>query len=162
MGNQFHRWLLALLAWPLLPLCGMACDCPYYGAPYKAFANTPAVFVGRVVKVSTIDRKAPSGDEYKDRLVFFGDGLGRRRLWLRIPRGRRIPRLRISAPGNGKVVHGNLPTHSAAVGSSRGLAILKQEERPFPRSGYRGKDRRARFQKPNPSGRLPGGNTSVG
>jgi hypothetical protein len=71
MGNQFHRWLLALLAWPLLPLCGMACDCPYYGAPCKAFANTPTVFVGRVVKVSTIDRKTASGDEYKDRLVFF-------------------------------------------------------------------------------------------
>jgi len=71
MGNQFHRWLLALLAWPLLPLCGMACDCPYHGAPCKAFANTPTVFVGRVVKVSTIDRKTASGDEYKDRLVFF-------------------------------------------------------------------------------------------
>ena len=71
MGNQFHRWLLALLAWPLLPLCGTACDCPYYGAPCKAFANTPTVFVGRVVKVSTIDRKTASGDEYKDRLVFF-------------------------------------------------------------------------------------------
>jgi hypothetical protein len=41
MENQFHRWLLALLAWPLLPLCGMACDCPYYGAPCKAFANMP-------------------------------------------------------------------------------------------------------------------------
>jgi hypothetical protein len=60
MGNQFHRWLLALLAWPLLPLCGMACDCPYHGAPCKAFANTPTVFVGRVVKVSTIDRKTAS------------------------------------------------------------------------------------------------------
>ena len=71
MGNQFHRWFLALLAWPLLPLCGMACDCPYHGAPCKAFANTPTVFVGRVVKVSTIDRKTASGDEYKDRLVFF-------------------------------------------------------------------------------------------
>jgi len=70
MGNQFHRWFLALLAWPLLPLCGMACDCPYHGAPCKAFANTPTVFVGRVVKVSTIDRKTASGDEYKDRLVF--------------------------------------------------------------------------------------------
>jgi hypothetical protein len=86
-----------------------------------------------------------------------GDGLGWRRLRLRIPPGRRIPRLRISAPGNGKVVHGNLPTHSAAVGSSRGLGILKQEERPFPQSGNRGNDRRARFLEPNPSGRLPGG-----
>src|SRR4029077_15021788 len=51
MENQFHRWLLALLAWSLLPLCGMACDCPYYGAPCKAFANTPTVFAGRVVKI---------------------------------------------------------------------------------------------------------------
>jgi hypothetical protein len=71
MKIQFHRWLLALLAWPLLPLCGMACDCPYYGAPCKAFANTPTVFAGRVVKISTINRKTASGDEYKDRLVFF-------------------------------------------------------------------------------------------
>jgi hypothetical protein len=71
MGNQFHRWLLALLAWSLLPLCVMACDCPYYGAPCKAFANTPTVFAGRVVKISTIDRKTASGVEYKDRLVFF-------------------------------------------------------------------------------------------
>ena len=51
MENQFHRWLLALLAWPLLPLCGMACDCPYYGAPCKAFANTPTVLAGRMVKI---------------------------------------------------------------------------------------------------------------
>jgi hypothetical protein len=71
MGNQFHRWLLALLAWSLLPLCVMGCDCPYYGAPCKAFANTPTVFAGRVVKISTIDRKTASGVEYKDRLVFF-------------------------------------------------------------------------------------------
>jgi hypothetical protein len=71
MGNQFHRWCLALLASPLLPLCGMACDCPHYGAPCKAFANTPTVFAGHVVKISTIDRKTASGDEYKDRLVFF-------------------------------------------------------------------------------------------
>ena len=71
MKNQLHGWLLALLTWPLFPLCGKACDCSYAGAPCKAFASTPTVFAGRVVKISTIRLKAPSGDDYEDRLVFF-------------------------------------------------------------------------------------------
>ena len=69
--NQLHRRLLALVAWLLLPVCGWACDCAYPGAPCKAFANTPTVFVGRVTKISTINRHTPAGDNYNDRLVFF-------------------------------------------------------------------------------------------
>jgi hypothetical protein len=71
MKGQFHASLLLILAWALLPFSGKACDCPYAGAPCKAFANTPTVFAGRVVKISTINRKTPSGDHFKDRLVFF-------------------------------------------------------------------------------------------
>jgi hypothetical protein len=71
MRKQFHRWLLVLLPWLLVPLCGKACDCLYVGAPCKAFANTPTVFAGRVVKISTINLETASGDDYKDRLVFF-------------------------------------------------------------------------------------------
>jgi hypothetical protein len=71
MQNPFRTWLLTLLAWPLLPLSAMACDCPYAGAPCKAFANTPTVFAGRVVKISTINRRTPSGDDFTDRVVFF-------------------------------------------------------------------------------------------
>ena len=71
MRRQFHAVLPLLLAWALLPLRSMACDCSYAGAPCKAFANTPTVFAGRVVKISTIRLKAPSGDEFEDRLVSF-------------------------------------------------------------------------------------------
>jgi hypothetical protein len=71
VNKQFRTYLLVLLAWTLLPLCGEACDCPYAGAPCKAFANTPTVFTGRVTKISTINRQAPSGDDFKDRLVLF-------------------------------------------------------------------------------------------
>jgi hypothetical protein len=62
---------LALLVWALLPLSGTACRCGYAGAPCKAFANTPTVFAGRVVKISAIRLKASSGDDYDERLVFF-------------------------------------------------------------------------------------------
>jgi hypothetical protein len=71
MGSKFDRWLLALLTWQLLALCAAACDCGYAGAPCKAFANTPTVFAGRVTKISTINRKTLSGDNFTDRLVFF-------------------------------------------------------------------------------------------
>jgi hypothetical protein len=71
MKNQSRIWLLALLVCVLLPLSATACDCPYAGSPCKAFANTPTVFAGRVVKISPINRKTPSGDDFKDRLVSF-------------------------------------------------------------------------------------------
>jgi len=64
--------LLALMAWALLPLSALACDCGYAGAPCKAFANTPTVFAGRVARILTINRKTQAGDDFKDRLVFFG------------------------------------------------------------------------------------------
>ena len=64
-------FLLAALVWVLVPLSAAACDCGYAGAPCKAFDKTPTVFVGRVVKISTIDLKTASGDDYKDRLVSF-------------------------------------------------------------------------------------------
>jgi hypothetical protein len=60
-----------MVAWLLLPVCAKPCDCPYAGAPCKAFANTPTVFAGRVVQISTINRKTPFGDDFKDRLVSF-------------------------------------------------------------------------------------------
>jgi len=63
--------LLAALVWVLVPPSAAACDCAYAGAPCKAFEKTPTVFVGRVVKISTIDLKTASGDDYKDRLVSF-------------------------------------------------------------------------------------------
>ena len=72
MKKQFRMsLLLAALAWVLVPLSAAACDCGYAGAPCKAFEKTPTVFVGRVVKISTIDLKTASGDDYKDRLVSF-------------------------------------------------------------------------------------------
>lgn len=71
MRKQFHALLPLFLAWALLPLRSMACDCSYAGAPCKAFADTPTVFAGRVVKISTIRLKAPSGDDFEDRLVSF-------------------------------------------------------------------------------------------
>src|SRR5215467_5622602 len=72
MKTQFRMsLLLAALVWVLVPLSAAACDCGYVGAPCKAFEKTPTVFVGRVVKISTIDLKTASGDDYKDRLVSF-------------------------------------------------------------------------------------------
>src|SRR5215470_20169397 len=71
MKNPFPVSLLALLLWISLPLSAAACDCGYAGAPCKAFEKTPTVFVGRVVKISTIDLKTASGVDYKDRLVSF-------------------------------------------------------------------------------------------
>ena len=63
--------LLALVAGGLLPLSAIACDCIHAAEPCKAFANTPTVFAGRVTKISSIDLKTASGDDYKDRLVSF-------------------------------------------------------------------------------------------
>ena len=71
MKNPFPVSLVALLLWMLLPLSAAACDCVYVGPPCKGFEKTPIVFVGRVTKISTIDLKATSGDDYKDRLVSF-------------------------------------------------------------------------------------------
>src|SRR5215467_8851011 len=68
--NTFQTWLLAMV-WMFLPLYGAACDCPSAGAPCKAFAITPTVFAGRVTRISTINRKTPSGVEFKDRLISF-------------------------------------------------------------------------------------------
>ena len=63
--------LLALLLYLLLPCTISACDCGDPGPPCKAFANTPVIFAGRVVKIATIILKAPSGDPYEDRLIHF-------------------------------------------------------------------------------------------
>src|SRR5215469_17889182 len=72
MKRQFRTvLLLALMALALLPLSALACDCGYAGAPCKAFANTPTIFAGRVARISKINRKTQSGDDFKDRLVFF-------------------------------------------------------------------------------------------
>jgi hypothetical protein len=53
------------------PFDASACDCGYSGAPCKAFAQTPYVFSGKVVKISATAIKLPSGDAYQDRLVLF-------------------------------------------------------------------------------------------
>src|ERR1700730_10312049 len=68
MKALFRAWLLTLLFCVLLPHRTSACDCAHSG-PCKAFANTPAVFTGRVAKIATINLKAPSGDLYEDRLI---------------------------------------------------------------------------------------------
>jgi len=46
-----------------------ACDCAYPGAPCKAFANTPYIVSGRVVKIARIQGKSARGFEYSQRLV---------------------------------------------------------------------------------------------
>jgi hypothetical protein len=63
--------LLTLLFCPLLAHTTSACDCADPGPPCKAFANIPVVFAGRVVKIAAISLKAPPGDLYEDRLIFF-------------------------------------------------------------------------------------------
>lgn len=45
--------LSVLFAWMLLPSAARACDCVNAGPACKAFAVTPNVFVGRVVKIGT-------------------------------------------------------------------------------------------------------------
>lgn len=70
MKALFRTGLLTLLFCALLPYRTSACDCGDPGPPCKAFANTPVVFAGRVVKIATISVKAPSGDAYQDRLIF--------------------------------------------------------------------------------------------
>src|SRR5215475_2360794 len=71
MKALFRFGLLTLLYCTLLTLRTSACDCGDPGPPCKALANTPTVFAGRVVKISTIDRQTPSGDDFQNRLVFF-------------------------------------------------------------------------------------------
>ena len=71
MKRRFPRMAPALVAWALLPLYAEACDRGYAGAPCKAFANAPTASDGRVARLSTINRKTPSGDDFTDRLVFF-------------------------------------------------------------------------------------------
>jgi len=61
----------AILASLLVPLRVSACDCPYGGAPCKAFATTPVIFSGRVTKISQIAIKLDSGDVYQERIVTF-------------------------------------------------------------------------------------------
>lgn len=70
MKGLVRAGLLTLFFCVLLPHGASACDCGDPGPPCKAFANTPVVFAGRVVKIATISVKAPSGDFYEDRLVF--------------------------------------------------------------------------------------------
>jgi len=74
MKSQFRSPLLALVGWALVPLSAGACDCQYAGAPCKAFANTPTVFVGRVTRIAPINLKMATGNDYKDRLVSFDVG----------------------------------------------------------------------------------------
>jgi hypothetical protein len=69
MKVLFCAGLLTLLYCALLPLRASACDCGDPGPPCKAFANTPTVFAGRVIKIATISLKAPSGGRYEDRLI---------------------------------------------------------------------------------------------
>jgi hypothetical protein len=68
-------WLGFTLAGVFFFLCApfgaLACDCGYSGAPCKAFAATPYIFSGKVVKTSSIPIKLPSGDTYHNRLVLF-------------------------------------------------------------------------------------------
>ena len=71
MKALFRVGLLTLLLCALIPHRTSACDCGDPGPPCKAFGNTPVVFAGRVVKIATISLKAPSGDPYEDRLIFF-------------------------------------------------------------------------------------------
>jgi hypothetical protein len=69
MKSLFRAGLLTLLFCALLPHRASACDCAHPGPPCKAFAKTPVVFAGRVVKIATIRLKATSGDFYEDRLI---------------------------------------------------------------------------------------------
>ena len=73
--TQFVSRLLFLVgvlgAGLLVPTGVRACDCGDPGPPCQAFARTPAVFIGRVTRIGTIQRKTPSGDTFEDRLVFF-------------------------------------------------------------------------------------------
>src|SRR3977135_3976526 len=117
---------------------------------WRRLQGSPCLFPGRP-KLSRL------GGQYRRS----GDGLGGRRLWLRIPRRPAIPRLCLSRQPDRETGYGNLPTHAAALASSRGLGIPEQEGRPFPRSRNRRENRRAGCQDPDPSDRLPGGNTSV-
>jgi hypothetical protein len=71
MKSLFRAGLLTLLFCALLPNRASACDCGDPGPPCKAFAKTPVLFAGRVVKIATISLKAPSGDLYEDRLIAF-------------------------------------------------------------------------------------------
>lgn len=71
MGHVLGTGLRSQLLWLLLPLPAVACDCVHPGPPCKAFAGTPTVFAGRVVGISTIGLKAPSGDDYEDRFISF-------------------------------------------------------------------------------------------
>jgi hypothetical protein len=61
----------AILAFLLVPLRALACDCPYWGAPCKAFAATPVIFCGRVTKISQVAIKLGSGEVYQQRIVTF-------------------------------------------------------------------------------------------
>ncbi len=49
--NIFRAGLFALLVWMFAPIAARACECMSVGAPCKAFANTPAIFSGRVAKI---------------------------------------------------------------------------------------------------------------
>ena len=69
MKALFCAALLILLYCALLPPRASACDCGDPGPPCKAFANTPTVFAGRVIKIATISLKAQSGDRYEDHLI---------------------------------------------------------------------------------------------
>jgi hypothetical protein len=47
--------LIALLAWAVSPSVARACDCVNAGPACKAFANTQAIFAGRVTKIASAD-----------------------------------------------------------------------------------------------------------
>jgi hypothetical protein len=50
--NIFRATLFVLMAWMVAPQAARACDCVNAGLPCKAFGNTPAIFAGRVAKIT--------------------------------------------------------------------------------------------------------------
>jgi hypothetical protein len=52
----------ALCVGLLVPGTARACDCSDSGPPCRAFVNTQAIFIGKVVRLGTLATKLPSGD----------------------------------------------------------------------------------------------------
>ena len=71
MKNVLRVGLPTVLFCALLPSGTFACDCGDPGPPCKAFAATPTIFAGRAAVLTTITLRLPSGDFYKERLIFF-------------------------------------------------------------------------------------------
>ncbi len=56
--NILRAGVFALMVWILTPGAARACECAMPNAPCKVFANSPAVFAGRVAKIVT----SPNGN----------------------------------------------------------------------------------------------------